>query len=163
MAARRSRESRPGVREGHTPEGAVFTELLLEIFRANALLVAAGNRLAGKGGISLARWQVLGALAFVGRPLTVAQLGRAIGQTRQSIHRLVDDMEAAGLVARHRHATNQRALPVSLTDQGQAALRAASKAQEPWANRISKGIGANRLAAALRTIRDLTQRLEYDN
>jgi len=48
-----------------------MTNLILEIFRVNGLLLAAGDRLTRDLGLTSARWQVLGALAE--GPLTAAQ------------------------------------------------------------------------------------------
>ena len=53
-----------------------------------------GNRLGAGAGLTSARWQVLAALALAGRPLTVAQIARTMGLSRQSVQRLVDEARA---------------------------------------------------------------------
>jgi len=52
-----------------TGEGDAATQVVLETFRVNGLLLAAGNRLAARESLTAARWQVLGAVALAGRPL----------------------------------------------------------------------------------------------
>jgi hypothetical protein len=47
-----------------THEGELATQLILDTFRANGLLLAAGDELTAPKGLTAARWQVLGALAL---------------------------------------------------------------------------------------------------
>ena len=145
---------------GHTPAGALFTDIVLEAFRLDGALLAAGNRLTAGTGLTAARWQVLGAIALAGHPLTVAQIGRAMGLTRQSVQRLVDELEAAGFVHRTTHPDSRRARPVALTDRGAAAYAQADRRQRPWANRTAAGIAQSDLATTLRVLRTLRQRLD---
>src|ERR687891_2439908 len=78
-----------------TPAGQAATTLILSTFRANGLLLGAGDLIGAEQGLTSARWQVLGAIALAERPLTVPQIARRMGLTRQSVHvtvrRLVDD------------------------------------------------------------------------
>jgi DNA-binding MarR family transcriptional regulator len=144
----------------HTPAGALFTDIVLETFRLDGALLAAGNRLAAGTGLSSARWQVLGAISLAGRPLTAAQIARAMGLTRQSVQRLVDELEAGGLVQRTTHPESRRARLVALTDRGATAYARADRRQRPWANRIAAGITKTDLATTLRVLRELRGRLE---
>src|SRR5260370_14379340 len=72
------------VQQTRTAEGDAATEVVLETFRVNGLLLAAGSRLAARERLTPARWQVLGAVALAGRPLTVPQIARRMGLTRQA-------------------------------------------------------------------------------
>ena len=47
-----------------TPTGEAATELILSAFRANGLLLDAGDLLSAAEGLTSARWQVLGAIAL---------------------------------------------------------------------------------------------------
>jgi DNA-binding MarR family transcriptional regulator len=67
----------------HSPSEAAMTDLVLEIFRVNGLLLAVGDRLTKELGLTSARWQVMGALAD--GPLTAAQIARKMGLKRQSV------------------------------------------------------------------------------
>src|SRR5262249_60183634 len=66
----------------HTPAGAAMTELILETFRLNGLLLEAGDRLVAEIGLTSARWQGLGAIALAPGPLPVAHLARHMGRGR---------------------------------------------------------------------------------
>src|SRR5918999_264741 len=86
----RQRQSR-GIGRAQTDRaGALFTDIVLEVFRLNGALIAAGNALANGTGLTSARWQVLGAVALAAASPTVAQIARAMGLTRQGVQRLVD-------------------------------------------------------------------------
>ena len=55
--------------------------LILEIFRVNGRLIAAGDILVKDIGLTGARWQVLGAIATSSIPLPVAHIARRMGLT----------------------------------------------------------------------------------
>jgi DNA-binding MarR family transcriptional regulator len=116
------------MRESRTTEGAVATDVILTTFRANGLLLSAGDVLAGDEGLTSARWQVLGAVALAERPLTVPQIARRMGLTRQSVHatvkRLVDD----GLVELAPNTDHRRSQLVQLTERGEASYSALDEA-----------------------------------
>jgi hypothetical protein len=57
-----------------TPPAVAFTWLILEIFRFNGRLLAAGDCLTKAVGLLSARWQVLGSVGEV--PLPVTQIAR---------------------------------------------------------------------------------------
>jgi hypothetical protein len=54
-------------RQLRTPEGEAATDVVSSTFRTNGLLLAAGDVMAAKEGLTAARWQVLGALALAER------------------------------------------------------------------------------------------------
>ena len=147
---------------GRTPAGTAFTAVVLEAFRLYGALLAAGNTLCEGTGLTSTRWQVLGAAAMHEGALTVAQIARAMGQTRQSVQRTVDELEREGIVERVAHPEHRRARPVQLTERGVALFAEMRRRQAPWANRTAEGIGAPALEATLHTLRAIRERLEAD-
>jgi DNA-binding MarR family transcriptional regulator len=143
-----------------TREGEAATEVILATFRANGLLLGAGDVLAADEGLTSARWQVLGAVALAERPLTVPQIARRMGLTRQSVHvtvrRLVDD----GLLELAPNTDHRRSQHVRLTDDGGAAYAAMHERQVAWVNRLADGINRTDLEVAARTLAELCARLE---
>jgi DNA-binding MarR family transcriptional regulator len=136
-----------------------MTELVLEVFRLNGGLLAAGDALVGAIGLTSARWQVLGAIALSPVPLPVAHLARNMGLTRQSVQRLVDEMKDDGLVD---HAPNQhhrRAKLVVLTNKGETAFQAAMARQEHWAHKLADGLAPEAIQAAKIILHELRLRL----
>ena len=139
---------------------AVITDLVLETFRLNGRLLASGDALVADLGLTSARWQVIGAMALSPVPLSVAQIARNMGLTRQAVQRLANEMEADGLM---RFATNphhQRAKLVLLTAAGKSAFAAAMKRQGAWASDLGAGLDPRKVAAAVATLRSVRQRLE---
>jgi len=136
-----------------TTVGQTLTELILEVFRLNGRLLTAGDALTRPAGQTSSRWQVLGALDEGAR--TVADIGRRMGLTRQSVQRTTDLLEADGLVSYADNPNHQRAKLTTLTPRGRAALDAITGRQIEWSNRIaSRLIGAD-LQHAVGTLRDV--------
>jgi DNA-binding MarR family transcriptional regulator len=145
-----------------TPAGAALTELILEVFRLNGRLLVAGDRLVAPLGLTSARWQVLGAIAFAAMPQPVSWLARSMGLNRQGVQRLVNEMSADGLVELRPNPHHRRAHLVVLTKRGREAYEAAARLQAPWVTALAKGFGSGEIAAALRVASTLRLRLEED-
>ncbi len=140
--------------------GALATAFILETFRLNGRLLAAGDRLVADLGLTSARWQVLGAIAMAGQPGPIAHVARAMGVSRQNIRRIVGDMVAAGLLHLAPNPHHRRAPLVRLTEAGQAAFDAAMARQGPWVEGLAAGLDPAALNAALAVARQLRQRLD---
>ena len=140
----------------HTENGERFTELVLEIFRLNGLLLAEGDRIAGKYQLSSARWKVLGAVAINGHPMTVAQIGRHMGQARQSVQRIANDMAESGYFTWIDNPSDKRAMLLKLTAKGKRVYNQLESAQAPWANDAAKEISQAELNSALEVMRRLS-------
>jgi DNA-binding MarR family transcriptional regulator len=141
-----------------TASSHAFTELILEIFRLNGLLLSAGDALTRPLGQTSARWQVLGALDEAER--TVADIARRMGLTRQSVQRTADLLEADGLVSFTDNPAHQRAKLAMLTPRGQATLNSITRRQIEWANRIASGLAKNDLQHAIDTLQQVRQALD---
>jgi DNA-binding MarR family transcriptional regulator len=138
------------------------TELILEVFRLNGRLLAAGDALVGDIGLSSARWQVLGAAALSPVPLPVAHLARNMGLARQSVQRLVDDMMVDGLVHYSTNPHHRRAKLVLLTDRGEMAYRAAMDKQALWADELAAGLSLEAIVSATSILRRIRGRIDSD-
>ncbi len=140
-----------------TPSAEAFTQLILETFRFNGRLLAAGDRLTKELGLSSALWQVLGAIDEA--PLPVAQIARNMGLTRQSVRRTANVLKDKGFVEFQENPNHQRAKLVVLTKQGRKVLDQVTKIQIDWSNSVSKGLSTAKLKAVIQTIRTLSERL----
>ena len=143
-----------------TAEGDAATAVVLEIFRVSGLLLADGNRLAAAEGLTAARWKVLGALALAGRPLTVPQIARRMGLTRQAVQESVNRMLAEALVEARDNLDHRRSPLVGLTELGSQKYTAVDQRQARWINELSARLKTTDLAAAARVLRDLGDTLE---
>jgi DNA-binding MarR family transcriptional regulator len=145
-----------------TALGDAATRVILATFRANGLLVSAGDALAAGEGLTSARWQVLGALALAGQPLTVPQVARRMGLTRQSVHATVGRLQADGLVELVPNADHQRSPLVRLTGAGRASYHAMERRQAAWVGRLTEGLSETDLETTGRVLTELCRRLEGD-
>ena len=130
----------------------VVTELILRIFRANGALLAAGDRLVGKLGLTSARWQLLGGIAACEESQSVAQLARQIGVTRQAVQRIANELEVEGVVAFHPNPRHKRAQLIELTVNGRFLFEQAMLLQRPWAAQVGRGLTASRAGEACKVL-----------
>ncbi|MCF8033732.1 MAG: MarR family transcriptional regulator [Desulfarculaceae bacterium] len=140
-----------------TPAAEAFTELLFESFRFHGMLLAAGDRLTKDLGLTSALLQVLGSLEE--GPLTMAQIGRNMGRTRQSVRRSVKLLEGKGMVEARDNPDHRRAMLIASTPKGHRVLDEVNRRHNAWANALTQGLDANQLAKAVETLRTLEQNL----
>jgi len=143
-----------------TPVGDAVTNLVLDLFRLNNLLLTAGDRLVAELGLTSARWEILGALAAADHPQPVAWLARDMGANRQNVQRIINDLEKAGLVVFEPNPHHRRAQLVVLTDRGRRSFEAAMRLQAPWINKLAQGLSVRDVETTHRVMRALRERLD---
>jgi DNA-binding MarR family transcriptional regulator len=136
-----------------------LTGLVIDVFRLNGDLLAAGDALVGDLGLTSARWQVLGAIALSPVSLPVAHIARNMGLTRQAVQRVVDEMRAEGFLRFEPNPHHRRASLVTMTEQGMVTYRAASERQERWAETLVADLPLEAVEAAGGLLRELQRRL----
>jgi DNA-binding MarR family transcriptional regulator len=139
--------------------GNALTALVLEVFRLNGRLLAAGDRLTRPAGQTSARWQVLGAIDHELR--TVSQIARAMGLTRQSVQRTADRLQMEGIVTYVENPAHRRAKLVGLTARGRSVLDGITERQVVWANDLGARLGEAGLRRALGVIHAFREILEH--
>ena len=143
-----------------TPTGEALTDVVLDLFRLNSLLLTAGDRLVAGLGLTSARWQILGAMVAAERPQPVAWLARDMGANRQNVQRIINDLHKEGMVAFETNPHHRRAQLVVLTEKGKQAFDAAMRLQTPWINNLSDGLSIKDVETFRRVILALRQKLE---
>src|ERR1700733_437018 len=98
-----------------TAAGEALSNLVVDLFRLDSLLLTAGDRLVAPLGLTSARWQVLGAIITAERPQPVAWLARDLGGNRQNVQRIINDLHKDGLVEFETNPHHRRAHLVVLT------------------------------------------------
>jgi DNA-binding MarR family transcriptional regulator len=119
---------------------------VVQVFRLDGALTAAGDALARPTGQTTARWRVLAAVEQ--QSLTVAQIARAWSLARQSVQRIADALEQDGLVAYVDNPAHRKAKLLQLTPTGVETLERIQAAQTAWANDLGELIGVTDLEAA---------------
>lgn len=143
-----------------TREGDALTNLVLDLFRLDSLLLTAGDRLVAPLGLTSARWQVLGAIVAAERPQPVAWLARDLGGNRQNVQRIVNDLHREGLVSFDVNPHHRRAQLVLLTDKGRRGFEAAMELQAPWINVLADGLTVRDIGTVHRVITALRDKLQ---
>jgi DNA-binding MarR family transcriptional regulator len=145
--------------------GETLGGLVVEVFRLNGLLLSEGDRLTADLGMTSARWQVLGAVALAGTALTVSQIARNMGLTRQSVQRLANEMHDASLISFADNPDHRRAKLVAPTAKGRDAFRRAMQRQTKWAKTLlaAADTDVRRIKLARAVLRELSQKLSEAN
>jgi DNA-binding MarR family transcriptional regulator len=143
-----------------TPAGDAVTDLILDLFKLNSRILAAGDRLVAELGLTSARWQILGAIVAAERQQPVAWLARDLGANRQNVQRIVNDLHAEGFIAFEPNPHHRRAQLVVMTDKGKQAFDAAMQLQAPWINSLSDGLSVKDIERVHRVIKILRKKLE---
>lgn len=136
--------------------------LSFAIFRVHGTLIATGDRIGAAQGLTSARWQILGTLTLAGEPLTVAQIARLMGLTRQAVQRVTNDLEQAGMLTMRDNPAHKRARLAWPTNQGRAAYAAVMTEWAHLAAILAVNLPDTRIAetiACLETLKDELQTL----
>lgn len=140
--------------------GEVFTKIALEIFKVSGLLNAEGDKLTEELGLSSARWKVMGAIEKSDDLVTVSQIARIMGQSRQATQRVTDIMVKDGLLTWLDNPNHKKAKLVNMTEKGKEAYSLLDKKQEEWAESGAEGIERDELDKALITLQKMATFLD---
>jgi len=109
-----------------------------------------GDHVSGKYQQTSARWRILGNIELC--PLTVSQIAKLTGYTRQSIQRLADTLVDEGL-ATYESAIDRRTKNVCITEKGRELLEELADYENEWVACITQRLSVEELT-------DLTWALE---
>ncbi|RRS02212.1 MarR family transcriptional regulator [Glycomyces terrestris] len=134
--------------------------MIIEVFRANGALLAAGDDLARPAGLTSARWQVLGVID--GEPRTVAEAARTMGLRRQSVQQTADSLVADGLAAYRDNPRHRRAKLLAATPAGLRALADVERRHAAWADALAARLSPADIAAATAALQHLATALDQE-
>jgi DNA-binding MarR family transcriptional regulator len=106
-------------------------------------------------GLTPAQAEVLAVIAEAGGPLTVREIGERLVCESGSPSRLVASVADAGLLERGQRAGDRRAVELSLTERGRAAVEAVRRAESELHGWLASSLGERELAALVRALRKL--------
>lgn len=129
------------------------TYLVDAVFRLGNALSRIGNLRLAPWKLSLSSYAALSVMAS--RPnLSFAQLARRCFVQPQSIHRIVSQLETRGFVVRGSHEDSERAVGLSLTQEGREALEQMTEVVNKINASLTQAMGASEIKfvnEALRT------------
>jgi DNA-binding MarR family transcriptional regulator len=147
------------VKKASATQSEVLTEVMLEIFRLNSLLLEKGNQMVAPLGMTSARWQVLGALALSGEAISCPQVAAGMGISRQGAQKQLNLAFEDQLLAVKDNPRNLRSPLYELTSAGQEAYGKAMGLQAVWSKALSRGITLSDWQTTLNVLQELDARL----
>jgi DNA-binding MarR family transcriptional regulator len=153
----------PFYHQNKTPASNALTDLIRTVLRMNATVQKSGTRLMRGTGITNARWQTLSELFALEQRVTVSELARHMGLTRQAIQRLADDMAKDGLVEFVENPGDARAMHLLLTEAGRATYDDALEREWQWSNAIAADFDAEQIDRAVALLEAITQKIQTDD
>lgn len=141
-----------------TPEQILLSGIAKTVFRLNGQLLSIAEDLAGPAGLTAARWQVLATV--LREPMSVADISRSVGKTRQSVQRIADLLVFEELAEYSRNPAHRRAKLLSSTDQGRSAVQAIAPAHADLARRLPLAFGTIELSSLLNALIELSDAFE---
>jgi len=136
----------------------MLDQVVDEVTALAGLLHHPGNRIARAQGLSPSQRGVLRRL-LVSPGLTVPQLARQQGSSRQSMQVLVNRLATQNLVRYGANPDHQRSQQVHVTSAGQRALRSANRLQSAWLTELSSVVTDMELQACLSVLERMRVRL----
>jgi DNA-binding MarR family transcriptional regulator len=141
-------------------KGQLFTEIVIALFKVVGMLNIEGDNLTSEFGISSARWKVLGFSALPDTALTVSQIAKHTGQSRQSVQVLANEMEEAGLVAFRDNPYHKKSKIVAATLKGRGILKSILEKRIPWAKEKAAPIKKKELEMTLDVINRIINEMD---
>ncbi|MBC8141382.1 MAG: MarR family transcriptional regulator [Armatimonadetes bacterium] len=145
-----------------TPASNALTDLIRAVVRMTAAVQKSGTRLTQDIGITNARWQVLGELSALEKRVTVSELSRYLGLTRQAVQRLANEMADDGLLEFAENPGDARAMHVVLTPAGRNVYAGAMEREWQWTNAVADDFDAEEIARAVALLEAMTQKIQSD-
>ncbi|MGH7073908.1 MAG: MarR family winged helix-turn-helix transcriptional regulator [Stellaceae bacterium] len=134
-------------------ETDLMPTIIADTYELAGAFRARGEAIAAAIGQSQARWQVLSAAS--GEPLTVPQIARRLGVTRQAVQRIADLLVADGLARYVANPDHKASLHLILTDAGEAVLATLTRGARASHEAMSAKLQDIDLAALRRDLRRL--------
>lgn len=132
-----------------------LTGLILTLFQLNGALLDWGDAFVAPEALTSARWQMLGALALAGQPLSAPQVAAAMGVTRQGAQKQLNLLAEAQLVEVRPNPQHKRSPLYRLTDAGRRVYGAIDARWNERARQLASGFSAAELETAGRVLAGL--------
>ena len=140
-----------------TLEQEILSGLAKTVFRLNGQFLALGDELAKPVGLTAAWWQVLATV--LARAMSVADIARDVGVTRQSVQRVADLLVERGLAEYRPNPAHRRAKLLNPTDEGRAAVRRIGPSHAAVARQLAAKVGGEDLQGMLDALTRLSDTL----
>lgn len=134
--------------------------LIADVYQLAATSRRTSESIAARAGQTVARWHVLSAVSTT--PLTVAAAARRLGLARQSVHRVVNELLAEGLLSASANPDHKGAPLIRTTSAGDRVLEELVRLSDAdRSRRLDRlDVSAAELQRTRRTVRAVLHALE---
>ncbi len=120
-----------------------FRRFTRAVFAAHSAVLKHGDAMNSRFQQSAARWRVLIRIEL--GDVSASAIAKVTGYSRQSVHRLLAELQTEGLVRTSADPNDQRRLRPRLTKRGRAVLVGMESGFNVWAQELVAQMGASRL------------------
>jgi DNA-binding MarR family transcriptional regulator len=138
----------------------ILTEIMLSVFRVNGRLLQKGDQLVEPVNLTSARWQVLGAVAIAGKPLSAPQIAEAMGMTRQGAQKQLNKLRDDGFFEQLQNPHHERSPLYALTELGKHSFAKTMALQQIWVKQLVDDLSRQDLENTLKILNSVYERLD---
>jgi DNA-binding MarR family transcriptional regulator len=149
-----------GVEGGMSRSDIALIALVDQVVRLSGRLAIARKMTTRGAGLRPADWLILTSICRSKNHVTVAQIARGLGHSRQGVQRVANELVEQGLASLVDNPQDRRAKFLVATEQGHRMFELAALEARDWAASLSAGIAPETLYGAARVLAEFRERLE---
>jgi len=130
----------------------LISETVVALFQANGKMLEWGDAFTAPFGLTSARWQILGAIAWAGQKQTAPQIAEQMGVSRQGAQKQLNLLADDGLIEKLPNPSHQRSPHYHLTEKGRLLFVRVDLAWQAHADKASEAFSTQDLEITLRTL-----------
>jgi DNA-binding MarR family transcriptional regulator len=135
----------------------LISKIVVALFHANGKMLEWGDAFTAPFGLTSARWQILGAIAWAGQKQTAPQIAEQMGVSRQGAQKQLNLLIEDGLIEKLPNPSHQRSPHYRLSEKGEALFQHVNVAWEAHATKTGEQFSADDLEITLRTLIQLAK------
>lgn len=135
----------------------LMSETVVALFQANGKMLEWGDAFTTPYGLTSARWQILGAIAWAGQKQTAPQIAEQMGVSRQGAQKQLNLLAEDGLIEKLPNPSHQRSPHYRLTDKGSVLFERVNQAWQSHAAKTGEAFSTQDLEITLRTLNLISQ------
>lgn len=136
----------------HSEISGLISETVVAIFQANGKMLEWGDAFTAPFGLTSARWQILGAIAWAGQKQTAPQIAEQMGVSRQGAQKQLNLLVDDGLIEKLSNPSHQRSPHYRLSEKGSSLFDSVNQAWQAHATQTGDAFSAQDLETTLRTL-----------
>ncbi|UCV17787.1 MarR family winged helix-turn-helix transcriptional regulator [Ferribacterium limneticum] len=136
----------------HSEISGLISETVVALFQANGKMLEWGDAFTAPFGLTSARWQILGAIAWAGQKQTAPQIAEQMGVSRQGAQKQLNLLVDDGLIEKLANPSHQRSPHYRLTGKGSSLFDRVNLAWQAHATKTGEAFSAQDLETTLRTL-----------